>query len=319
MAPGPSERGPGRLGAWPPRAVADRSDGVTQPATAPADTTARFEVMPLGRSDAEAARLPEPVRLTITCSPRHGPDHSVGFGARMRELGHAVTVHVAARMVRDRGHVDALLAAMSSAGIDDVLLVGGDAAAPLGAYASAVELLPAIAGHPRRPARIGIAGYPEGHPLVRERELERALLQKSGLADYVVTQMCFDPVTLRGWIGRARELGIMLPVLIGVPGQVAVTRLLEMSARIGVGASMAFLRKQRGLVGIVSRSAPDRLYDALAPEIGGPLGVAGFHYFTLNRLAATVEWHRARRRSDATVGPSGPGEASAPNREADGV
>ena len=40
---------------------------------------------------------------------------------------------------------------------------------------------------------------------------------------------------------------------------------------------------------------------------------------TLNRLAATVEWHRARRRSDATVGPSGPGEASAPNREADGV
>jgi hypothetical protein len=31
--------------------------------------TYRFEVMPFGRAVEEAAELPEPVRLTVTCSP----------------------------------------------------------------------------------------------------------------------------------------------------------------------------------------------------------------------------------------------------------
>ncbi|MGH2872839.1 MAG: methylenetetrahydrofolate reductase [Solirubrobacteraceae bacterium] len=271
----------------------------------PTDATARFEVLPLGRAEEQAAKLPEAVRLTVTCSPKHGPDHSVAFAGRMRELGHAVTVHIAARMVRNRAHLDELLAGMASAGIDDLFLIGGDADPPVGAFDSAVALLPVVAEHPQRPATIGIAGYPEGHPLIDDPALARALESKSRLADYVTTQMCFDGRALRAWIGAQRERGIGQPVMIGMPGQVAAARLLEMSARIGVGPSMSFLRKQRGLrslLGILRRSAPDRLYDALAPEIGGPLGIAGFHYFTFNQLEATVAWHRARRPPQAVQG-----------------
>ncbi|MHB1570853.1 MAG: methylenetetrahydrofolate reductase [Solirubrobacteraceae bacterium] len=269
------------------------------------DPTARFEVLPLGRAEAEAAQLPEPVRLTVTCSPKHGPDHTVQFGAGLRSLGHAVTVHIAARMVRDREHVDQLLAAMAEAGIDDLFLVGGDAD-PLGTFTSAVELLPVLADHPRRPATIGITGYPEGHPLIDDATLDQALLDKSRSADYVTTQMCFDPKALRRWIAAQREHGMKLPVMIGMPGQVAATRLLEMSARIGVGPSMSFLRKQRGLrslLGLMRGSAPDRLFDVLAKEIDGPLGIGGFHYFTFNQLTATVEWHRAKRPASTRVAP----------------
>jgi methylenetetrahydrofolate reductase (NADPH) len=71
---------------------------------------ARFEILPLGRSEEEASQLPEPVHLTVTCSPKYGPDRSVEVAARLHDMGHAVTVHVAARMVRDRAHLDALLA-----------------------------------------------------------------------------------------------------------------------------------------------------------------------------------------------------------------
>src|SRR5579875_1399034 len=99
-----------------------------------ADDTARFEILPLGKAEEQAAELPEPVRLTVTCSPKHGPDHSVEVAGRLRALGHAVTVHVAARMVRDRAHVDRLLAAIAAAGVDDLFLIGGDADPPLGAY-----------------------------------------------------------------------------------------------------------------------------------------------------------------------------------------
>lgn len=258
----------------------------------------RFEVLPLGKSEAEAAALPEPVRLTVTCSPKHGPDRSVQVAARLRGLGHGVTVHVAARMVRDRRHLDQLLVAMAAAGVDDLFLIGGDADPPLGSYASAVELLPVIADHPDRPRAIGIAGYPEGHPLIDAGALARALADKSCRADYVTTQLCFDPGALRAWISDQRARGMTLPVLVGMPGKVTAARLLEMSARIGVGPSMAFVRKQRGLrqlLGLFRESESDRLYDALAPSVGdSELGIAGFHYFTFNQLVATYEWQHEK-------------------------
>ena len=150
------------------------------------------------------ARLPRSIRLAVTCSPAHGPDRGVEVATRLCGSGHAVTVHVAARMVRGRAHLDTLLAGMADACVDDLFLIGGDADRPLGDYSSAVDLLPVIAEHPLRPATVGIAGYPEGHPRITDDELEDALREKSGLADYVVTQMCFDPDALRRWVDAAR-------------------------------------------------------------------------------------------------------------------
>jgi methylenetetrahydrofolate reductase (NADPH) len=253
---------------------------------------ARFEVLPFGKSEQEAAQLPDPVRLTVTCSPKHGPDEAVEVAGRLRALGHSVTVHVAARMVRDREHLDALLAAMADADADDLFLIGGDADPPLGEYSSAVELIAVVGEHPRRPRTIGIAGYPEGHPKISDDVLGQALLAKSRFADYVTTQMCFDADALRDWILAQRRGGVDLPVLVGLPGKVARHRLLEMSVRIGVGPSLAFVRKQRGLRSLLSRrSTADRLYKSVAPMLDdSQLNIAGFHYFTFNQLIETYEW-----------------------------
>jgi methylenetetrahydrofolate reductase (NADPH) len=241
----------------------------------------RFEVMPFARAVEEAAQLPEPVRLTVTCSPRHGPDESVEIGTRLRALGHSVTIHLAARMVRDRDHLDALLAAMADAGMDDAFVIGGDATPPAGPYASAVELLPLVAEHPRRPATLGIAGYPEGHPLIDDDELRRAFAAKAPLADYVTTQLCFDPAAILRFAERAEP-----PVVVGLPGLVDPRRLLEISVRVGVGPSLRYLRKQRGLRNLLrlSTASADRLYDSLAPHVDA------FHFFTFNRLLDTWSW-----------------------------
>jgi methylenetetrahydrofolate reductase (NADPH) len=258
----------------------------------------RFEVLPLGRSEEEAAQLGEPVRLTVTCSPKHGPDQSVEVARRLGALGHAVTVHLAARMVRDRRHLDGLLAAMEEAGVADVLLIGGDATPPHGEYSSAEELLPVIAEHPRRPAEIGIAGYPEGHPLIDPDTLAGALDRKSRLATYVTTQLCFDPETLLAWVAETRGRGVSLPILVGTPGVVDRRRLLEVSMRIGVGPSLAFVRKQRGLrrlLGSPAKTADD-LYEALAPRLDDRrLNIAGLHFYTFNQLVDTWAWERDRR------------------------
>ncbi|MGZ4169802.1 MAG: methylenetetrahydrofolate reductase [Solirubrobacteraceae bacterium] len=260
---------------------------------------ARFEVLPFARSLREAAELPEKVRLTVTCSPKHGPDLSIEVAGRLRELGHRVTVHVAARMVRDRAHLDTILSAMADIGADDLFLIGGDADPPHGEYSSAGELIELVAEHPLRPRTMGIAGYPEGHPAISDEGLAQALAHKSRFADYVATQMCFDDTVLLEWVRRQRVNGIALPVLIGTPGKVSRTKLMELSARIGVGPSLAFLRKQRGLRALLSRgSTADKLYDSLAPALDDrELGLAGFHIFTFNQLLETWQWQHAREEA----------------------
>jgi len=240
--------------------------------------SARFEVLPFGRAEEQAARLPEHVRLTVTCSPTQGLDRTVEVATRLRSLGHAVTVHLASRMVRDRGHLDGVLATLAQAGVDDAFIIGGDATPPVGPYPSAAVLLPLVHEHPHRPRSIGIAGYPEGHPLVDSSTLTEVLEQKSRLADYITTQLCFDPDRWLGWVRATRRAGVDLPVIAGVPGIVDRRRLLEISVRVGVGPSLSFLRKQggtRNLLRLSARSA-DHLHDALAPHLGdAELNLAG--------------------------------------------
>jgi methylenetetrahydrofolate reductase (NADPH) len=252
----------------------------------------RFEILPVGPGEEQAAELSERVRLTVTCSPKHGPNRTVEVGTRLRALGHAVTVHLSARMVRDRAHLDELLATMAEAGIDDAFVIGGDATEPVGPYTSAVELLPVMHEHPRRPRTLGIAGYPEGHPLIDPATLAATLAEKSRLADYVTTQICFDPDAILRFARR-----VELPVMVGLPGIVDRRRLLEVSVKVGVGPSLRFLRKQRGLRRFFRlRASADALYDALAPH-GGEL--AGFHFFTFNRLLDTWAWQLDKRNSIA--------------------
>ena len=260
----------------------------------------QFEVLPFGSAAEQAARLLDHVTLTVTCSPRHGLDETVGTATRLRALGHRVTVHLAARMLRDRAHLDDVLTAMADGGVDGAFVIGGDATPPAGPFGSAGEILPFVHEHPRRPRSIGIAGYPEGHPLIDDATLRAALAEKSGYADYVVTQLCFSPEALLGWIRGTRAAGVSLPVVAGVPGIVDRKRLLEISTRVGVGPSLSFLRKQggvRALLGLSARSA-DSLYDALAPSVGNSnLNLAGFHFFTFNRLVETWKWERSKATS----------------------
>jgi methylenetetrahydrofolate reductase (NADPH) len=259
----------------------------------------QFEILPFPRGEEQASRLPEPVALTVTCSPRHGPDQAVEVGVRLCEMGHTVTVHIAARMVRDAAHADSLLSRMAQAGVTGAFVIGGDVREPVGAYDSALGLLEHLDGHPQRPDRVGVAAYPEGHPLIDGEILRASLKAKAELADYVTTQMCFDVDVLLEWLSTARADGLDLPVLIGLPGVVDRRRLVEVSMRIGVGPSLSFLRKQRGLRSLLSRgSSADRLFDALASRITEPeLAVAGLHYFTFNQLLDTWEWDRRKRES----------------------
>jgi methylenetetrahydrofolate reductase (NADPH) len=267
----------------------------TPDAAVPAEP--RYEVLPFTKAEEQALEAGAPLRLTVTTSPRHGVDRSLDVAERLRALGHSVTLHVAARMVRTAAHADEIVTRAESAGIDDLLVIGGDAPQPLGPYADAAAFLERVDAHPERPARLGIASYPEGHPLIPQDELDASLAQKAQIADYLVTQLCFDATTLLSWIAGLRAREISLPLYVGAAGRVDRRRLLEISTKVGVGPSLRFVRKQRGLATLF-RSPADtaaRFYDDVAPRVGDPsLGIVGFHLFTFNDLLATRSWVEER-------------------------
>jgi methylenetetrahydrofolate reductase (NADPH) len=280
--------GPVTVSQLDPRRPGPTSDIVFEP---------RYEILPFGDVEEQAAQTGEPLRLTVTTSPKHGIDRSLDVAIRLRALGHNVTLHVAARMVRAESHLDEILERCLGVGIDDLLVIGGDAPDPLGPFTDAGELLDVLQDRPR-PERIGIGAYPEGHPLIPTQVLEAALAHKARIADYIVTQLCFDAQTLLTWVDRLRERGIDRPVYIGAVGAVERRRLLEISTKIGVGLSLRFLRNQHGLTALV-RSPADTagtFYDSVAPQLGAPRrGIVGFHFFTFNDLLGTRRWQEERR------------------------
>jgi methylenetetrahydrofolate reductase (NADPH) len=183
---------------------------------------------------------------------------------------------------------------MAEAGIREIFAVGGDSPEPAGPYRSAMEMLVALGEMGRSFDEVGIAGYPERHPLVEDRELLRALLDKQPFATYLVSQICFDPRSVFEWMGRIRRAGFRLPVHIGMPGAVSRVRLLEISFRIGVGESVRYLKKSGSLVSrLVRRSSfrPDAFLAGVAAQLErGAENVVGFHINTFNQVDRTERW-----------------------------
>jgi methylenetetrahydrofolate reductase (NADPH) len=255
-------------------------------------TGADFEVIPLDDVIDRATAIPRGTTVSVTASPTRGMDPTIEVVAALQSRGYRTVPHLAARLVEDRRQLGAIIKRLDDAGVSRVFVIGGDGE-PHGDYPDAYSLLEDMAGLGHPFLEVGIAGYPEGHPAIPAETLQRVLLDKQPHATYLVTQMCFDPEAIARWAGEMRSAGVHLPIRVGVPGAVDATRLLSIGGRIGVGESMRYLSKNRGIVRLVrpGRYHPDRLITRLAGIADG-LGLEGIHLFTFNQVEATVEWHR---------------------------
>ena len=296
-----SSRGPRVLGAATAPSSEEDPDQVQWRTLAALLERPRYEVLALpGTADQVGAELPTSVSVTVTASPRRGLEPTLALTEELARGGYSAVPHLAARMVSDERHLAEVLARLDEAGVRDAFVVAGDGERPVGAFFDSLQLLFAIerlnrSGVARRPESLGVSGYPEGHPHIGAEDLDRALLVKQPLSSYVVTQMCFDPGAVLGWIAHARQLGVRLPVQVGIAGAVDRLKLLRIAGRIGVGTSLRFLRKHQGGTRLLRPGGyrPDRLLEELVgdPSPAAPT-VAGLHVYTLGDVAATERWRR---------------------------
>jgi len=245
--------------------------------------------------------LPTGTAVYLTFLPNTPWEQTVATARAVREAGMRPVPHLAARAVPDRPALRRMLADVAAVGVEDLLVLAGSLATPVGAFHETAQILDTGCLEDAGIRRVGVVGHPEGHPDVDGDELVRALVakcriaRKRGLDPHLVTQFAFAPEPIIDWERGIRAMGVDVPVHVGLPGLTSPTRLLRFGLRCGVGASLKVLRQQAG--GLL-RLAASPVHQPDATLVGIAAAVAAdpasllrdVHFFPFGALAATAAW-----------------------------
>ncbi|MCE3552725.1 methylenetetrahydrofolate reductase [Pseudonocardia sp. RS11V-5] len=237
----------------------------------------------------------------LTFLPHHPWSETVAVARAVRAVGMRPVPHLAARAVPDRSALRGMLADLTAAGVEDVLLLAGSLTTPVGEFSETAQILDSGLLEEAGIRRVGIVGHPEGHPDVDDDELFRALVTKCGIArargfdPTIVTQFCFAADPIVAWERRIRAAGVDVPVHVGLPGLTSPARLLRFGLRCGVGPSLKVLRQQAGGVLKLATSPvhhPDAtLLGLAAAAASDPHSLLrAVHFFPFGALVPTAAW-----------------------------
>jgi methylenetetrahydrofolate reductase (NADPH) len=255
---------------------------------------AYMEIIPFPGIEERLGTLQTNTLLAVTCSPTKGVNATLDLTEKLIAQGFQVTPHISAKCVSGKKHLEDIIKRLDALSIESIFVPGGDGPEPIGEFSNAYDLLKALQKSGHNIKKIGIAAHPEGHPDINEKILMEALEKKKDLADFIVTQMCFEANTLGDWLVRINKQGIHLPVWVGLPGVIERGRLLRTSLRIGVGDSLRFLRKKSQVAAELMKSSvynPEKLVTGISEYKDiTDTNLVGYHIFCFNQIEKTEKW-----------------------------
>ena len=279
-------------------------------------TTFSFEFFPPKSPDAA-----EKLYATITELEAYEPNFvsvTYGAGGTTREMTHDLVIRIKEKGILDpiphltcvchgEAEVHDILARYAAAGVSNLLALRGDPPRDHPNYdrandsfAYAADLVKFIkkfneqGGHPDpRGFGIGVAGFPEGHPLTPNRlvEMDHLKAKVDAGADYICTQLFFDNHDFYDFRERCDLAGIHVPIIAGIMPITTTTGMRRMAELSGGSVFPARLLKALARAGNNSESirrvglhyATEQCADLLNHKI------AGIHFYTLNQSSATRE------------------------------
>lgn len=244
-----------------------------------------------------------------------------GAGGSTRER----TIDIVSRIKRERGmeamaHLTCVgskrdelrdvLARLKDAGIENVLALRGDPpkgeatfTAVDGGFRYADELVSFIRALHGSSLCVGGACYPEKHVECANPAVDLMNLKKKideGL-DFVITQLFFNNQHYFDFVGRARRMGIAIPI---IPGIIPITNAAQIERfAMMCGATLPYdlaaeVHRRRdnpkAMLELGVAHATAQCIDLLLR------GAPGIHFYTLNRSAATREIYLALRKAGFT-------------------
>jgi methylenetetrahydrofolate reductase (NADPH) len=237
--------------------------------------------MPVGSVRQKIKYLPEGSRVAVTASPNQKLENTISLSMELSEK-YSTIPHITARQVQDEEHLEEIENRLKKSGINDMFIIGGDVENPYGDFSSSIEILELL----DKEFTVGIGGYPEGHHIFDDNL--KILQEKLPYADYVSTQLCYNPSKIVSWTEEVESMDSSVDILVGVPGVIKYDELGDISDRIGVGESRKLLENREG------NFYPDELVeDILSDDVA-----YGIHVNTFNYLEESVRWVRDNTQLD---------------------
>jgi methylenetetrahydrofolate reductase (NADPH) len=265
--------------------------------------TFSFELFP-PKTDEGYLKLLKTVHLLCELQPDFiSCTYGAGGGSREKTLdiaGHIQNHHRVPSVahltcvLHTKDEIKAILTEMKKRGINNVLALRGDPPKDNPGWAPGKdnfkyswELVAFIREHFKDYFSIGVAGFPEGHLLCRDRDLD-ALYLKNKIdhgADYVITQLFFNDQDYFDYAARLRKLGVtsrIIPGILPITDYQALVRFCSMCGS----------------------SIPQEVHDIFKPIAEDPQktltagidfclkqsrkllqeGAPGLHFYTLNKI-----------------------------------
>jgi methylenetetrahydrofolate reductase (NADPH) len=253
-------------------------------------------------------RLDPETEVFLTWIPGTDPGDMIVAAGKLRRSGLVPVPHVGARHLESASQLEQFAARLAGeAGVDRILLIGGDRPKPAGLYDSSLAVMQTEVFQKAGILRIAVAGFPEGNPYISQAILDQALEAKVGLARNsglqlsIVTQFCFKPEPIVSWLRRLRARGIAVPVRVGLAGPAGPLTLARYAVRCGIGNSLHVLTENSSFTRLLIEKGPEPIIQGLAVSTEGgkavslPPGVAGLHFFVFGGFTKTVDWVNEQR------------------------
>jgi methylenetetrahydrofolate reductase (NADPH) len=250
--------------------------------------------------EALAGILAPGAEVFLSTLPHVTLDRQIETARLVRAAGLEPVPHLAARYFAGPKDVaDFLEQAVAEADVRRLLVIGGDLDPPRGPYASAFDAIDSGLLGAFGIDRVGIAGYPDGHPKIAEAALAAALDAKldaaaaAGFEVEVVTQFCFQPEPILRWVERLHARRPDVPVRIGLAGPASAKALVRYALRCGVGMPLDGIGQKLSMATQLVRSvSPGKIVQALDAAASDRVaaGRVSAHFFSFGGLERTARW-----------------------------
>lgn len=242
-------------------------------------------------------KLPAAGRIYVNAVAGAGAAARIAAAAKLAEYGFQPVPHIAARRMASATALKDYFAQLTAAGVVEVLIIGGDVPKPLGPFTSALDVIESGIPQEFGIGRVGIAGYPDGHPGISNATLQDAMQQKLAacqrhrIEPYVVTQFSFQADSIIRWCREFQDNHPDIDVHAGIPGPARLATLLRFANICGVQSSARKLLANRTIgLDLLRGAAPWAQLSAIEKYRADTQRNISAHVFTFGGLKEAVGW-----------------------------
>lgn len=246
-----------------------------------------------------AGLLPAGTRVYITDVGVDPVADIIAAARQVGEMGYAAVPHIPARRIESKEALNARLSGLvNDAGVDDVLVIAGEADAQMGPYSQSLEILQTGLIDKLGISHVAVGGHPEGNVAYGDLDVTGVLKDKVAFGQQmdadmrIVTQFGFDGPAFVAWAKHVADAGVTLPIHLGVAGPAKITTLIKYAAMCGVGNSLNFFKKRTSAIAqLATKHSPE---DVVAPIEAawraGEGNIAQLHVFPFGGLQGSADW-----------------------------